>query len=291
MTETPRYPYLHVSVPPSSAEEVSWELWDLGAEGIEERDATTLHRPKKRGVTLVAYFSDEADARRVERVMQQRFPARIEFVEGDEWRDAWREHFKPTRIGPRLVLRPTWETMRLLPGDVELVIDPGRAFGSGTHESTRLVMRELDRRVRGGETILDIGCGSGILAVAALLLGASRARAVDVDPDAAEVTRENALLNRVASRVEASTTDVGRLRGSYDIVVANIQAHVLIPLAEPIAARVAPGGLLLLSGILRGQHQEVRAAYPGLELLVLPAEGEWVSVVLRKPGARKRRKR
>lgn len=288
MTETPRYPYLHVAVPPSRAEDVAWELWDLGAEGIEERDATTLHRPRKRGVTLVAYFSDEADARRVQKVLGERYPARIEFVEGDEWRDAWREHFEPTRIGPRLVLRPTWAQMKLQPGDVELVVDPGRAFGSGTHESTRLVMRELDRRIQGGESVLDVGCGSGILSIAALLLGASRARAVDVDPDAVEVTRENARLNRVSSRVRASTTDVGRLTGSYDVVVANIQAHVLVPLADAIASRVAPGGILVLSGILREQHEEVRAAYPDMDLQVLPAEGEWVALVLRWPRRRRR---
>ncbi len=283
MHEPPRYPYLHVDVPERRAEEVAAELWDLGAEGLEERDATTLDRPEREGtITLVAYFPEDAEAKRVARAMKRRFPARVEYVVGDEWRDAWREHFKPARLGPRLVIRPSWETVRELPGDVVLTIDPGHAFGSGTHESTRLVLRELDRRIRGGERVLDVGCGSGILSVAALLLGASRARAVDVDPDAIEVTRDNARLNGVASRLDASTTDVARLRGHHDVVVANIEARVLVPLASAISARLAPGGCLVLSGILRGQEQEVRAAYPDLRLRLVPAEGEWVALVLQR---------
>lgn len=283
MQEPPRYPYLHVDVSEGQAADVAAELWDLGVQGLEERDSTTLDGPPRPGqVTLVAYVPEEDEARRLERVLGKRFPARVEFVVGDEWRDAWRAYFKPTRLGPRLVVRPTWETMRTLPGDVVLTLDPGRAFGSGTHESTRLVLRELDRRIRGGERVLDVGCGSGILSIAALLLGAERARAVDVDPDAVAVTRENALLNGVASRVEPSTTDVSRLRGEYDVVIANIEARVLIPLADAIAARVARGGWLILSGILRGQEDEVRAAYPGMALRLLPFDGDWIALVLQR---------
>ena len=288
----PRYPYVHVDVPEAEAEAIAAELWELGAQGIEERDRSTLDAPKRAGiVTLIAYVPEEAEARRIERGLAKRFPARIEYVVGDAWRDAWREHFKVTRLGPRLVIRPSWEPFEPKRDDVVLTIDPGRAFGSGTHESTRLVMRELDRRIRGGERVLDVGCGSGILAVAALLLGASRARAVDVDPDAIEVTKENARLNGVASRIEASTTDVGKLRGTYDVVLANIEARVLVPLADAIAARVATGGTLVLSGILRGQEDEVRAAYPELGLRIVPAEGEWVALVLERVKGGNRRPR
>ena len=279
----PRYPYLHVDVPQEHAEAVAAELWDLGAQGLEERDQSTLDAPKRAGgVTLVAYFPEDAEAQRIRRAMKKRFPARVEYVIGDEWRDAWRAHFKPMRLGPRLVVRPSWEEVKRREDDVVLTIDPGRAFGSGTHESTKLVLRELDRRIHGGERVLDVGCGSGILSVAAVLLGAERARAVDVDPDAVAVTNENARDNGVASRVEASTTDVSRLRGTYDVVVANIEARVLVPLATAIGARVAKKGWLLLSGILREQLDEVRAAYPGFVLRLVPCDGEWIALVLQK---------
>jgi ribosomal protein L11 methyltransferase len=283
MPETPRYPYLHVDVPARRADEVAAELWDQGAQGIEQRDASTLETPARAGtVTLVAYFPAEAEARRVMRLFP-RFRPRIEHVVGDAWRDAWREHFEPARAGPRLVIQPPWKQARTWPDDVILTLDPGRAFGTGTHESTRLVLRELDRRIRGGESVLDVGCGSGILAVAALLLGARRARCLDVDPDAVEVARENARANRVTSRLTAATTDVAAQRGTFDVVVANIEARVLVPLAGAIAARVAPGGVLVLSGILRGQETEVRAAYPDLTLRLVPAQGEWVALVLERP--------
>lgn len=284
--EPRRYPFVHVDVPPERAEMVSLELWELGAVGIEERDATTLHRPDLgapgAAVTLVAAFDDEAAAHRAARALDDRHPSHVEFVVGDEWRDEWRKHFKPVRIGRRLLVRPSWEEERLWPGEVELVVDPGRAFGSGTHETTRLVLREIDRRVRPGDKVLDVGCGSGILAVAAALLGAASIRAVDVDPDAVAVTRENAQLNHVASRIHVSTTPVERLRGRYDLVVANIETVVLERIAAPLGARVAPGGTLILSGVLVGEQDRVTAAFPGFVRMLLGREGEWAAPVLRR---------
>jgi ribosomal protein L11 methyltransferase len=281
----PRYPYVHVDVRAAEVEEISAALWELGAQGIEERDHTTLDRPVAPSgdvVTLVASFADDAGA--AEAVAAIGREARVTHVVGDAWRDAWREHFKPTRVGERLVVRPSWEPFEAQAQDVVLTIDPDRAFGTGTHETTRLVMRELDRRVRGGEQVLDVGCGSGILAVAALLLGAQRARAIDVDEDAVRVARENAARNGVSARMRADATPVERVRGVYPIVVANIEAKVLVPLAKAIARRVAPGGVLVLSGILRGQEDEVRAAYPGFSLDSQPNDGEWVALVLLKEG-------
>jgi ribosomal protein L11 methyltransferase len=130
--------------------------------------------------------------------------------------------------------------------------------------------------------VLDLGCGTGILAICALKLGARTALCVDVDPDAVEVTRENAVLNEVAARVRAETTPVDALSDDYPLVLANIQAIVLIPLAQPIAARVQAGGLLFLSGILVGQEADVLAAYPHFTLEASPVEGEWIALILKK---------
>lgn len=281
----PRYPYVHVDVPPEASEEVATMLWDLGAQGVEERDASTMNRPDASGrVTLVASFPEEADARRAADAIAPRFAARVEFVVGDAWRDAWKEFFHTARIGQRLVVRPSWESVKTWPDEVVLTIDPGRAFGSGTHETTRLVLREIDRRVHGGERILDVGCGSGILSVAALLLGAEHATAVDVERDAIEVTLENAKLNGVDARIAAATTPIASVKGEWPLVVANIEKRVLVPLAHEIAARVAPGGLLVLSGILLGEQDDVAAAYRGMKRLLTGRDGEWVSLVLAKEG-------
>lgn len=282
MSEEPRYPYLHVDVADEQIEEVSYLLWELGALGVEERDATTLNRADRTiGTTLVASFADEASATRAGADLSPH-TARLEFVVGDGWRDAYKAYFKVTRLGERLVIRPSWEPFQPSERDVVVTVDPGRAFGTGTHESTRLIMRELDGRVRGGERVLDIGCGTGILAICALKLGADTALCLDVDPDAAEVTRENAALNEVSARVRADTTPVEDIEDEYPLVLANIQASVLIPLARAIAARVAPHGLLLLSGILSGQESDVREAYPEFSLEASPSEGEWVALVLKK---------
>ena len=279
---TPRYPYVHVPVTAEEVEEVSYLLWELGALGVEERDATTLNRAEPGGceVTLVASFADDEAASHAVSELQPR-AARVEHVVGDAWRDAYKKYFKVTPLGKRLVIRPSWEPYTPAPHEVVVTVDPGRAFGTGTHESTRLLMQALDAHVHGGEQVLDVGCGTGILAICALKLGAERGLCVDVDPDAVAVTRENAELNDVSARIEAEVTPIEEVPGRYELVLANIQATVLIPLAEPIAARVAPGGMLMLSGILVGQEDDVQAAYPGFSLVASPREGEWIALILK----------
>ena len=133
--------------------------------------------------------------------------------------------------------------------------------------------------------MLDVGCGSGILAIAALMLGADRAVATDNDPDVVAVAEENAAINGVADRLSVSATPIEAMDGAYDLVLANIEAFVLIPLAEPIAARVRPGGVLVLSGVLNHQEREVLAAYPGFRLQGASRENEWVALALQREGA------
>jgi ribosomal protein L11 methyltransferase len=281
----PRYPYVHVDVAPDAVDETSGLLFDLGASGVEERDETTLAKNASSGkVTLVASFETREDAESAIAELDGSMSPRYEEIVGDAWRDAWKEHFRPFAIAEGIVIRPPWEKYEAKPGESVLELEPGRAFGTGLHETTRLVAQALSRsknRLQDA-TILDVGCGSGILALVALSLGAKRAIAIDNDPEAIEVTAENATRNGVPDRLDASTTDLEALDTNAPVVVANIEARVLIPMAKALEARVAPGGLLLLSGILVPQKDDVRAAYPDMKLVESPALGEWCLLALEK---------
>ncbi len=286
----PRYPFVHVDVGPDDVDETSALLFELGAEGVEERDETTLVKNTASGkVTLVAAFSNREDAEAAIVELDATLPSsvpRYEEVVGDAWRDAWKEHYKPYAIAEGLVVRPPWEPYEAKAGEKVLELEPGRAFGTGLHETTRLVARAIRAHASEvqGKLVIDVGCGSGILALAALALGAARAVAIDNDPEAIDVTRENAARNALTDRVDASTTDIAALDLQAPLVLANIEARILIPMAADLQRRVAPGGLLLLSGILVPQRDDVRAAYPDMELLDSPALGEWVLLALRKAG-------
>jgi ribosomal protein L11 methyltransferase len=196
--------------------------------------------------------------------------------------DAWRAWARPQRAGRHLVVQPAWldpeEEVR--PHDVVLHIDPGRAFGSGSHPSTRLVLAVLEDEVRHGARVLDVGCGSGVLSVAAAVLGAGAVSAVDTDPEAVTATRANAEGNGVGSLVSASTTPVGAVEGGYDLVLANIGLRVLIDLAAPISARVAPGGRLVLAGLLDAQVDDVVSAYDRCAERGRRSDEGWAVVVL-----------
>lgn len=282
----PRYPFVHVDVAPDDVDETSALLFDLGAEGVEERDETTLAKNATAGkITLVAAFATRADADDAIRELGAALSPRYEEVVGDAWRDAWKEHYKPYAIAEGLVVRPPWEAYQAKPGEKVLELEPGRAFGTGLHETTRLVVRAIQKYAGEvqGKLVIDVGCGSGILALAALALGAERAIAIDNDPEAIDVTRENAARNGLGERVEASTTDVAALEATAPLVLANIEAHVLIPMAPELMKRVEPGGILLLSGVLVPQSEAVQAPYLALmDVLETPILGEWTLIALRK---------
>ncbi|MFI5307616.1 MAG: 50S ribosomal protein L11 methyltransferase [Polyangiales bacterium] len=281
--QPPRYPYVHVSVAAQDAELLALELWELGATGIEERDPSTLRAPDAGALTLVASFTSERDAVAAIAALTPRFRATLQHVVGDDWKHAYKAYFKPTRVGARLVVRPSWEPYRATADDVVLTLDPGAAFGTGTHESTRLVLEALQEQLEPGMRVLDVGCGSGILAIACLLLGAERARAIDVDPEAVTVARENARINGVSERLHADATPIDALGERFPLVLANIESRVLVPLRDALAARVEPGGVLILSGLLAPEREPLLAAYCALEPLETRAQGEWIALVLRRP--------
>ncbi len=286
----PRFPFVWLDVAPEHAELATSELFDAGAQGVEERDATTLLKGRIEGfVTLVANFADDEEANAAVVALKEfEFGANaaVEHIVGDAWRDAWKEHFKPFAIAPGLVIRPPWEAYEAQAGERVLELEPGRAFGTGLHETTSLVAQGLVRHaaVLAGAEVLDVGTGSGILSLVALSLGAARARAIDNDADVIGVVLENAELNGMSAQIDADTTDVKDVKRTYPIVLANIEAGVLIPMAPALRGAVSAGGLLFLSGILVPQRDSILAAYAGMQLIETPEKGEWISVVLRQPG-------
>jgi ribosomal protein L11 methyltransferase len=269
-TEEPRYPTVHLEVESGQTDAYAAAFFELGASGVEERDDTTLLRgPSPGKVLLVASFEDHADAESaivsIQEIDPSLNPTLVDIV-GDAWRDAWKEFFKPFHLTPTIIVRPPWcEVPEGMTGDV-LNLEPGRAFGTGLHATTSLVARVLDeeRADLENKVILDAGTGSGILAFVALLRGASKVVAFDVDADVVGVVEENADRNGLRDRLEVFAGTVDDVADSFPWVIANIEAKVLIPIAEKLAHRVAPGGRLVLSGILSPEEQTVVDRYTSL---------------------------
>lgn len=193
-------------------------------------------------------------------------------VDERDWAEAWRAHFHPVRIGRRLVVAPTWEVPRSFAGEVVLRLDPGMAFGTGTHASTVLCLEALETLVPGKDHGVDVGTGSGILAVAAVLLGAGRVTACDLDPVAVRVAKENAAMNGVTGRIEVRYAALGDMLAAgcrpADWVVANLTADVLTGLAPDLVRCIRPGGLVVASGVVASGRAQVVASFTAAGLHV-----------------------
>jgi ribosomal protein L11 methyltransferase len=209
---------------------------------------------------------------------------RTRLVHEADWAEAWKAFFPVLRVGRRLVIRPTWRRHRREPDDVVLALDPGMAFGTGLHPTTRLCLAALeglaDEGGLDGARVLDVGCGSGILAIAALRLGATQAYGVDTDPIAIESTLANARRNRLTRRVRARVGSLPSGEPPFTVVLANLVAGVLVPLAGALHDELRPGGTLLASGIFTEREADVRAAFEaaGLAIRERTTEGDWVAL-------------
>jgi ribosomal protein L11 methyltransferase len=208
----------------------------------------------------------------------------------EDWANAWKEHYRPVRVGNKVVVRPPWQEYEAAEGEVVIELDPGMAFGTGTHPSTRLCLLGLEEEIKSGDGVFDIGTGSGILAIAAAKLGASVVDAVDIEPVSVRSARENAERNGVGKLIRVETGSAGPdqpFTGKYDLVLANIIARVLIEISEGVAATVKPGGTLVLAGIIESREPATRSAYErrGLVFERRAQIEDWVSLVLRRPDA------
>ncbi|HEU0265099.1 MAG TPA: 50S ribosomal protein L11 methyltransferase, partial [Geobacterales bacterium] len=259
-------------LPAAAVEPVAGFLVELSGSGVvtDNRNVDTfsladLAEPES--TTVTAYFpADEglsATMARIDEFLRQESTLanqpipkpQISVIGEEEWSDSWKIHFKTTRIGRHLIIKPSWEEFTASANDIVLELDPGMAFGTGSHATTRLCLEALEEiygtlAVDSPRELLDVGCGSGILAIAGACLGASHVVAIDIDPDSVSATAANALANGVGEKVVASATPLEEVRGEFAVVVANILAEELVRLSLPLVERLARGGYLVLSGIL-----------------------------------------
>ena len=267
-----------ISVRSEDEDHVSTLLWEAGTLGVESRDSAPGQ------ATLLAYFEDDRDVLELASALSELEGALLapSAVPEVDWVARFREGFRPRRCG-RFRIVPVWDTPRAAP-DV-LVIDPGRAFGTGSHETTRLCLAALERLASESALgrVLDLGTGTGLLGVAALRLGAAAAIGVDNDPDCVEAARRHARLNGVPLNVVRSDAARAIRPRSCDLVLANLTAALLTERAGEIAAPVAPGGRLVLSGFLEADLFALRPAFAGLGPGEASLDGEWAALVYRTP--------
>ena len=207
-------------------------------------------------------------------------------VRDEDWSEVWKQFYKPFKAGKSLVVKPTWEPYEAQDGDRIIEIDPGMAFGSGTHETTSMCLELLEETMTGGETVIDVGTGSGILAIGAAMLGAKDVLAIDIDPTAVKVAQENIEHNHLTDRITAIEGNLlDKTDSSCDLCVANIIADVICFFAKPLTAHIVPGGKFICSGIIKEREGDVHNALieAGYEIIEIRRKGEWVAMLSRRP--------
>ncbi len=253
--------------------------WDYVDEELEQKYA---------GLSRIKCYltDDEAGQDSLRQIRAAYGKVSVSYVEDSDWENNWREYYKPIEVGEKLVVVPEWEPIPE-DGRIPLRLDPGLIFGTGSHATTRLCLAALERYVNQNTRVLDLGCGSGILGIGALVLGAKSCLGCDIDPKAPDVVRANAALNGIGpERLQVCAGDIltdSSLRrsfgGGYDLVLSNIVSDVIIPLARYVRSFLTPGGLWISSGIIEGRQNEVRAAIEqaGFTIVAHSSEDEWHS--------------
>jgi ribosomal protein L11 methyltransferase len=279
---------LSIEVPADLSDAISGFLFGLDCCGLEETDG-----PVSGEVAITAYFASTAGRERVlgavvrelDRLLGDRGDreARVgaSQVPREDWKNAWRSHFSPVYATRRIVVCPPWDPAPEPEDGFRIVIEPKTAFGTGRHETTRLSLVALEAIVAPGDRVLDVGCGSGILSVAAAKLGGAHVSAVDTDPGAVENSRENARLNGVEDRIRVETGSVGDLGGCFDVVAANLTVQALIPMLPALRVRAGESGQVILAGVLEREEAAFLDAVgrAGMNTRRVLREGEWICAV------------
>lgn len=209
---------------------------------------------------------------------------RVETVDEKDWADAWKAYFNVTRITDRIIVKPEWKDHTPAPGEIIIHLDPGMAFGTGTHPTTAMCLELIDAYLEPGQTVLDVGCGSGILMVAAAKLNASQLTGIDIDPLAVKISRENLEKNRIDPNLyDLSATTLDQIPVfPRDMVVANIIAQVIVEIMADIRQQMAPGGIAILSGIIQERKPDILDALKANSLIPVleKNDGEWVAMAV-----------
>ena len=305
-----------IKVDPQAVEAVTDILYGLGAQGVAIDEPVDVERLREdelywdyidekllendtEETKIMAYFSEE-ETNLPEKiaVIKEKIRNLTEFglsigsgtvelsnVNQEDWESAWKQYFKPVHVTDRIVVKPEWEEYSPQEGEIVIEIDPGMAFGTGTHETTSMCINQIEKNLKAGDMVIDIGSGSGILSMAAVLLGAEKATGVDLDPVAVRVALENVELNNLQDKIEilhGNLTDV--IREKADIVVANIMADIILILLEDVREFIKDDGLFISSGIIQEKRAavEARLLEKNFSIVEVETKGEWCAITAQK---------
>ena len=287
-----KWAQLTVTISPEASEAVANQLFDLDALGVEIRDAQP---PSSQSATLISYFPmDDLVGDRVQEVQQfldqlpewgipvRQASVSLKAIQDTDWSEEWRSAFPPRRIGDCIIVAPTWVEIVPEPAEVLIRLDPGMAFGTGHHPTTRLSIRLLEKTIKGNEILADIGTGSGILSIVAAKLGASRVDATDLDATTLPVALKNFQLNDVGAVVHLQTGNGLNAFGSkYDVIIANILTKVLLPMIPEFPRFLNVGGVVILSGIMTQEAAQVVKTLKlhRLSPINIEQDEEWVAIL------------
>ncbi|WP_028610359.1 50S ribosomal protein L11 methyltransferase [Paenibacillus harenae] len=320
---------LTISTTEEAQEMISNFLHEMGAGGVSIEESGTLNKQRDTSLgqwyelplndipegqaIIKGYFPEDTDPDDLIEALKPRVeelrefdidPGAVEYsaivVDDEDWATAWKQYFKPLRISDTLTIKPTWEEYEAGPNERIIELDPGMAFGTGTHPTTALCLQTLESVIRGGEEMIDVGTGSGILAIGACRLGAKSVLALDLDPVAVSSATENVKLNDLSGQVEVRLSDLlGVLKDSHevgdsgtlqvtlpvDLVVANILAEIILLFIDDVYAALKPNGIYIASGVYKNKETDVEEGLlrSGFEIIEKRRDEEWIAFVARKP--------